>query len=109
MVARCPSIPRMLRIAAGITSTATVALCLTAVAAASAVPRPPVSTAAAASCGPASTKPHFRGTVPTPQDVLGYPLGSKEATDQEIGRYWGAVDRSSDRVVTGVYAHSWEG
>ena len=54
-------------------------------------------------------RPQFRGTVPTPQQVLGYPLGDHEATNEEIGRYWAAVDRASDRVVTGVYATSWEG
>ena len=47
--------------------------------------------------------------MPTPQQVLGYPLGDHEATNKEIGRYWAAVDRASDRVVTGVYAKSWEG
>ena len=47
--------------------------------------------------------------MPTPRHVLGFRLGSREATNQEIGRYWHAVDRASDRVVTGVYAHSWEG
>ncbi len=47
--------------------------------------------------------------MPTPQEVLGFPMGAHEATDQEIGTYWGAVDRASNRVVTGVFAHSWEG
>ena len=41
--------------------------------------------------------------------MLGYPVGDQEATNKEIGRYWKAVDRASKRVVTGVYATSWEG
>ena len=41
--------------------------------------------------------------------MLGFRLGTREATDQEIGRYWRVADRASDRVVTGVYAHSWQG
>ena len=48
-------------------------------------------------------------TVPTPRKVLGYRLGTRQATNEEIGHYWRAVDRASDRVVTGVYAQSWQG
>ena len=47
--------------------------------------------------------------MPTPEDVLGFRLGSREATNREIGRYWRAADQASDRVVTGVYARSWQG
>jgi Zinc carboxypeptidase len=60
-------------------------------------------------CDPATVRPHFRGRVPSPRHVLGFRLGSREATDREIGRYWRAVDRASNRVVAGVYAHSWDG
>jgi len=60
-------------------------------------------------CDPVSTTPAFGGTVPTPKSVLGFRLGSRQATNQEIGRYWKAADDASDQVVTGVYAHSWEG
>ncbi len=56
-----------------------------------------------------TTKPHFRGHVPTPKQVLGFRLGTREATDDEIGTYWGALDRSSNRVETGLFARSWEG
>jgi hypothetical protein len=62
-----------------------------------------------ASCDPVTTKPHFQGSVPTPRHVLGYELGSKEASDQDIYKYWHAVDKASPRVETGVYAHSYEG
>ena len=36
--------------------------------------------AAPAACDPIGTTPHFRGQVPSPEDVLGYPIGSREAT-----------------------------
>ena len=88
------------------TAASVVALCLTNVATAS---PPSRSLGSRQGCDPVSTSPHFRGAVPSPQQVLGYQLGTREATNHEIGRYWGAVDRASDRVVTGVYAHSWQG
>jgi Zinc carboxypeptidase len=96
----------MRRLTAGITAAATLSLCLNGVATAGAVT--PLERAAA-SCSPVTTEAHFRGSVPTPQHVLGYRLGSREATDGEIGRYWNAVDDASKRVRTGVFAHSWEG
>ncbi len=101
-----PYAPRMRRALAGITAASVVALCLTDVATASPPSRP---LGAHRGCDPTTTKPHFRGQVPSPRRVLGFPLGKKEATDQEIGRYWRVADRSSHRVVTGVYAHSWQG
>ena len=101
-----PYAPRMRRALAGITAASVVALCLTDVATASPPSRP---LGAHRGCDPITTKPHFRGQVPSPRRVLGFPLGKREATDQEIGRYWRVADRSSHRVVTGVYAHSWQG
>ena len=94
-----PYAPRMRRALAGITAASVVALCLTDVATASPPSRP---LGAHRGCDPTTTKPHFRGQVPSPRRVLGFPLGKKEATDQEIGRYWRVADRSSHRVVTGV-------
>ena len=100
----------MRRITAGIAAATTLALSISGIAAADPVHQDGASTAGAtAGCSPIGTKPHFMGKVPTPQQVLGYQLGSHEATDGDIGRYWGAVDRASNRVETGVYAHSWEG
>src|SRR6478609_9104235 len=96
----------MRRAIAGITAVVTVALGITGVATAAPTPQPAV---AAAKCDPVSTEPVFRGTVPTPRSVLGFRLGSREATNQEIGKYWGAVDQASNRVTTGVFAKSWEG
>ena len=87
------------------------ALCLTTVAINNSATASPSSQARSSHrCDPATTKPHYAGLgVPTPRHVLGFRLGSREATNQEIGRYWHAADRASGRVVTGVYAHSWEG
>jgi hypothetical protein len=96
----------MRRILAGMTAASVVALCMTSVATASTPSQPPSSRHR---CDPISTTPHYRGNVPSPHHVLGYRLGSHEATDQEIGHYWRVADRASDRVVTGVYAHSWQG
>ncbi len=96
----------MRRALVGITTASVVALCLTHVAEAS-PSSPPQSSHRG--CDPLTTTPHFRGQVPSPRRVLGFPLGTREATDQEIGRYWRVADRSSRRIVTGVYAHSWQG
>ncbi|MFG2052602.1 M14 family zinc carboxypeptidase [Micromonospora sp. NPDC048930] len=49
------------------------------------------------------------GTVPTPERVLGFPLGvgqQRVVTNEEVRTYLGAVDAASDRVVTGVMATS---
>ncbi len=96
----------MRRILAGMTAASVVALGMPAVATASAPSQTPRSHQG---CDPITTKPHFRGTVPSPDRVLGYHLGTREATNAEIGRYWRAADRASGRVVTGVYARSWSG
>ena len=100
--------PKMLRAAAGITAVVSLALSFNGVATAAPVTQPAAATASAR-CDPVSTKPHYRGTVPTPQQVLGFRLGTREATNAEIGRYWAAADHASDRVQTGVFAHSTQG
>jgi hypothetical protein len=96
----------MRRAVAVITAGSVVALGLAGVATADAQSGPVSSHSG---CNPVTTRPHFRGTVPTPEQVLGFRLGSREATDQEIGHYWRVADRASARIVTGVYAHSWRG
>ncbi|GAA2640118.1 M14 family zinc carboxypeptidase [Paractinoplanes durhamensis] len=48
-------------------------------------------------------------TVPSPETVLGFPLGlgqQRVVTNGEIRDYLGAVDRASDRVVTGTMGTS---
>jgi hypothetical protein len=91
---------------------------LTAVVAALALVTPPaVATAAgsaapagaAPACDPLTTKPHYTKTVPTSKQVLGYQFGKRKATDQDINNYVHAVDHASDRVVSGVFATSWQG
>ena len=71
----------------------------------------PLSTtpAAAAGCSPVRTAPVYRGDVPSPQSVVGFDLGDREVTTAESDRYLAAVDRASDRVVTGVAARSVQG
>jgi hypothetical protein len=61
------------------------------------------------SCDPIQTTPHFRGQVPSPEDVLGYPIGSQEASAADIATYVAAVDAASSNVVSGQFATSWEG
>ncbi|MFG3555938.1 M14 family zinc carboxypeptidase [Micromonospora sp. NPDC047557] len=57
-----------------------------------------------------STDPSARlASVPTPEAVLGFPLGTGQervVTNDEVRTYLGAVDSASDRVVTGVTATS---
>jgi hypothetical protein len=67
------------------------------------------SVALAAQCDPIQTTPHFRGEVPSPQGVLGFPIGAQEATAAEINEYIAAVDAASLRVMSGTFATSWEG
>ncbi|MCG5436393.1 M14 family zinc carboxypeptidase [Micromonospora foliorum] len=48
-------------------------------------------------------------TVPSPENVLGFPLGAGQervVTNDEVRTYLGAVDRASNRVVTGVMTTS---
>jgi zinc carboxypeptidase len=65
--------------------------------------------AAPATCDPIRTTPHFRGQVPTPESVLGYSIGSREASAADIVKYVAAVDAASSRVTSGQFATSWEG
>jgi Zinc carboxypeptidase len=60
-------------------------------------------------CDPIQTTPHFRGEVPSPQEILGYPIGSQEATADDIVKYVAAVDAASSRVVSDEFATSWKG
>ncbi|GGO31990.1 M14 family zinc carboxypeptidase [Micromonospora parathelypteridis] len=68
------------------------------------------SAASAARPSPCRNDPTARlSTVPTPEAVLGFPLGvgqERVVTNDEVRAYLGAVDGASDRVVTGVLATS---
>ncbi len=57
-------------------------------------------------CGPFTTTPVFAGAVPSPESVLGLPLGSAEVTTAQSDAYLAAVDRASERVITGTAATS---
>ena len=70
---------------------------------------PLTTTAAAAGCDPVRTSPAYRGEVPSPRSVVGFDLGQREVTTAESDRYLAAVDRASDRVVTGTAARSQQG
>ena len=78
---------------------------LVAIVAAAALP----GIAHAATCDPIGTTPHYRGEVPTAAQVLGYSLGSREASAADINTYIAAVDAASPRVTSGTFATSWEG
>src|SRR4029453_15308975 len=65
--------------------------------------------AAAVPFDPIPTPPPFRGGVPTPEQGLGFPIGSRESAAAEIATYVSAVDAASPRVVSAQFATSWEG
>lgn len=60
--------------------------------------------AAAAGCDTVSTTPVFAGKVPTAKQVLGFDLGSRQATGDQLNQYLAAVDKASDQLVTGTFA-----
>ncbi|WP_279579805.1 M14 family zinc carboxypeptidase [Fodinicola feengrottensis] len=64
---------------------------------------------AAASCDTVSTTPTYAGKVPTAKQVLGFDLGSREATGDQLNKYLSAVDRASDKVVSGTFATTTTG
>jgi hypothetical protein len=76
---------------------------------AAASPEPRTRPAAPPACDPTGTAPHYRGTVPTPRQVLGFDLGEREVTTAESDRYLAAVTAASDRAVAGTLATSWQG
>jgi hypothetical protein len=65
--------------------------------------------AARAACDAFTTPPQRLASVPSPEQVLGFPLGQRETTVEEIDRYMDAVDLASSRVSTGTLAVSWQG
>lgn len=64
------------------------------------------ATQAAAACSATGQPAEYGGTVPTAKDVLGFQLGSKATSPRQINRFVRKVDRSSDRVSSGVAATS---
>ncbi len=66
----------------------------------------PPSAGAAVTCTAFGTTPEYSGVVPTPEEILGFPLGSQETTPREISAFVSAVDQASDRVTSGSAATS---
>jgi len=70
-------------------------------AAAASLPFKLPSALAGGACDPFDTPASFMGVVPSPEDVLGFPLGvDREVTTAESDAYLDAVAAASDRVVT---------
>src|SRR5918994_361101 len=67
--------------------------------------------AAQTACDPMQTQPQFRGQVPKLEDVVPAPGGEAgEGTTDQAYAYMDAVDRSSERVITGALEQrSWQG
>lgn len=63
---------------------------------------------AAAACRP-NAAATYAGEVPTGHEVLGFRLGSKEVTVEEIDTYLDAVDAASDDVSVDTFATSGTG
>ncbi|GIF12882.1 M14 family zinc carboxypeptidase [Actinoplanes teichomyceticus] len=71
---------------------------------------PASATPRSAPCG--SDPGGHLATVPSPEEYLGFPLGAGQqrvVTNDEIRGYLSAVDRASDRVVTGTMGASVRG
>ena len=64
--------------------------------------------ATATSCTAFPASPSYSGSAPSPEQVLGVALGSRELSYDEINRYLDALDKTSNRVITGVAATSAE-
>ena len=62
-------------------------------------------------CDPTQTPPEFRGQVPELADVVPAPGGENgEVTVDQAYAYMDAVDRASERVITGSLGQrSWQG
>jgi len=68
----------------------------------------PVGGVAGPACDP-FTPARYAGNVPSPNEVLGFELGSQEVTTEESDTYLEAVGDASYRVRTGVFARSRQG
>jgi Zinc carboxypeptidase len=71
----------------------------------------PSIAAAAPACDPMQTQPQFSGQVPKLEQVVPAPGGENgEVTTDQAYAYMDAVDRSSERVITGsLERRSWQG
>ena len=62
-----------------------------------------------ADCDPFQSPANFTGTIPTAGEVLGFELGSQEATVGQSDAYLQAIDDASDRVTSDTAGFSVEG
>jgi zinc carboxypeptidase len=71
----------------------------------------PTVAAAAPACDPMQTPAQFRGQVPKLEQIVPAPGGENgEVTTDQAYAYMDAVDRSSERVITGALdQRSWQG
>ena len=60
-------------------------------------------------CDPFTSPANFTGAIPTATEVLGFELGSQEATVQQSDDYLEAIDETSERVTSDTAGFSVEG
>ena len=60
-------------------------------------------------CDPFTSPANFTGAIPTATEVLGFELGSQEATVQQSDDYLEAIDDASERVTSDTAGFSVEG
>ena len=60
-------------------------------------------------CDPFGTVAQYRGEVPRAAEVIGIELGERDVTTAESGAFVDAVDRASERVVSGTLGRSVQG
>ncbi|GAA3810997.1 hypothetical protein GCM10022226_34320 [Sphaerisporangium flaviroseum] len=69
----------------------------------------PTPAQASGTCDPTQTTPVYLNKVPTPKSVLGFDLGEREVTTAESDTLLSAIDKASDRVVSGTLATTAQG
>ncbi|MCW2878939.1 MAG: hypothetical protein JWQ95_3039 [Sphaerisporangium sp.] len=60
-------------------------------------------------CDPTQTTPVYLNKVPTPKSVLGFDIGEREVTSAESDTLVDAIDKGSDRVISGTLATTAQG
>ncbi|WP_040161004.1 M14 family zinc carboxypeptidase [Mobilicoccus massiliensis] len=70
---------------------------------------PPAAAAPAAPTRACSETPVFAGKVPTPSSSLGFDLGTRKASVDQVYRYLNQVDLASDKVTVGTFGRTATG
>ncbi|MFI0409682.1 M14 family zinc carboxypeptidase [Actinomadura sp. 3N508] len=86
-----------------------VSLAVAAALTAPAVPAAAQPPMAPSGCDPTQTEPVYRGKVPSPEQVLGFELGERQATTAESDKYLETVAAKSERVISGTLARTPQG